>query len=131
MHIQLLFIIAIGSFIFYVNCGIIDQKDDKKNIGRKGNLSWPQLDKHVLMRGDVVLGAINSIHERHQNMTCGHIRNEGIFVLEAMLFTLDQLNRQSYLLPSVALGIYAKDDCSSWQYGFEQAVSLIKGTGIT
>lgn len=123
-----LFIFAISSSMFlFVNCGQIYQKDAKIYTGRHGNISWPQWYKHVKLRGDVVLGAISSIHERQQNLTCGQISKEGIFVLETMLYTLDRINRDSYILPNVTLGILAKDDCNSGQYGFEQAVSLIKG----
>lgn len=97
-------------------------------VGQHGNYSWPRRELSVSMDGDIVLGALHMVHERSEEYTCGAVMNQGgIQALETMLYTLDFINQNEYLLPSVTLGILAKDDCDRDIYGLEQAVDFIRG----
>ncbi|EDX06190.1 GD10162 [Drosophila simulans] len=67
------------------------------------------------------------VHSREDSITCGPIMPQGgIQALEAMLYTLDQVNKQQ-LLPNVTLGAHLLDDCDKDTYGLEMAVDFIKG----
>ncbi|XP_064552117.1 metabotropic glutamate receptor 2 isoform X1 [Drosophila montana] len=88
---------------------------------------WPV--KHAaVLEGDVILGGLMMVHSREDSITCGQIMPQGgIQALEAMLYTLDQVNKQQ-LLPNVTLGAHLLDDCDKDTYGLEMAVDFIKGS---
>ncbi|XP_033246884.1 metabotropic glutamate receptor 2 isoform X1 [Drosophila miranda] len=88
---------------------------------------WPV--KHAaVLEGDVILGGLMMVHSREDSITCGPIMPQGgIQALEAMLYTLDQVNKQQ-LLPNVTLGAHLLDDCDKDTYGLEMAVDFIKGS---
>ncbi|XP_050327468.1 uncharacterized protein LOC126757529 isoform X1 [Bactrocera neohumeralis] len=92
-----------------------------------GGAAWPV--KHAsVMEGDVILGGLMMVHSREDSITCGPIMPQGgIQALEAMLYTLDQVNKQQ-LLPNVTLGAHILDDCDKDTYGLEMAVDFIKGS---
>ena len=47
--------------------------------------------------------------------------------MEALLFTLDQINRNEDLLPGIRLGVIAVDSCDSGTYALEQSLDFVKG----
>ncbi|XP_029669548.1 uncharacterized protein LOC115239257 [Formica exsecta] len=90
-------------------------------------IAWP-VKKEAVVEGDVVLGGLMMIHEREDTITCGPIMPQGgIQALEAMLYTLDTLNKQE-IMPGVKIGAHILDDCDKDTYGLEMAVDFIKGT---
>jgi hypothetical protein len=52
---------------------------------------------------------------------------DGVQPLEAMLYTLEQINKDPNLLPGIKLGMIAFDSCDSPVYGLEQALDFVKG----
>lgn len=80
------------------------------------------------MEGDIILGGLMMVHERHNAFVCGPIMPQGgVQALEAMLYTLDFINDQEDFIPGVVLGAHILDDCDKDTYGLEQAVDFIKG----
>uniref|UniRef100_T1GLX3 Receptor ligand binding region domain-containing protein n=1 Tax=Megaselia scalaris TaxID=36166 RepID=T1GLX3_MEGSC len=66
------------------------------------------------------------VHSREDTVTCGPIMPQGgIQALEAMLFTIDVINKER-LLPNITLGAHILDDCDKDSYGLEMAVDFIK-----
>ncbi|XP_037789974.1 metabotropic glutamate receptor 2-like [Penaeus monodon] len=91
------------------------------------NFTWPA-KKVVAMDGDIILGGLMMVHERHNDLVCGPIMPQGgVQALEAMLYTLDFINDQEDFIPGVRLGAHILDDCDKDTYGLEQAVDFIKG----
>lgn len=89
-------------------------------------LHWP-VKKEAIMEGDLILGGLMMVHSREDTMMCGPIMPQGgIQALEAMLYTLDRINRDG-LLPNVTIGAHILDDCDRDSYGLEMAVDFIKG----
>ncbi|XP_063223733.1 metabotropic glutamate receptor 3-like [Bacillus rossius redtenbacheri] len=78
--------------------------------------------------GDIILGALFPVHGRGRGgVECGRIQKEvGMQPLEAMLYTLQQINNSSELLPGIKLGMLAFDTCDSATYGLEQSLSFAK-----
>ncbi|XP_074655816.1 metabotropic glutamate receptor 3-like isoform X2 [Tubulanus polymorphus] len=75
--------------------------------------------------GDVILGALFPVHLSDDVKTCGEIQNEdGVQLLEAMLFTLDEINR-SGLLP-FRLGAIGLDSCENDAYALRQVSRIIR-----
>lgn len=89
-------------------------------------LHWP-VKKEAIMEGDLVLGGLMMVHSREDTIMCGPIMPQGgIQALEAMLYTLDRINRDG-LLPNITIGAHILDDCDRDSYGLEMAVDFIKG----
>lgn len=87
---------------------------------------WP-VQHAAVVEGDVVLGGLMMVHSREDTITCGPIMPQGgIQALEAMLYTLDEINKME-LLPNITLGAHILDDCDKDTYGLEMAVDFIKG----
>lgn len=87
---------------------------------------WP-VKHNAIVEGDVILGGLMMVHSREDRITCGPIMPQGgIQALEAMLFTLDIINRGN-ILPNISLGAHILDDCDKDTYGLEMAVDFIKG----
>ncbi|KAH8316443.1 hypothetical protein KR067_008053 [Drosophila pandora] len=88
---------------------------------------WP-VKREAIVEGDVILGGLMMVHSREDSITCGPIMPQGgIQALEAMLFTIDRINREQ-LLPNITLGAHILDDCDKDSYGLEMAVDFIKGS---
>ena len=52
-------------------------------------------------------------------------------MLEAMLFIVDEINKNDNILPGVKLGIVAFDTCDSPAYALEQSLDFIKGNFVS
>nr|CAD7426273.1 unnamed protein product [Timema monikensis] len=52
---------------------------------------------------------------------------DGVQPLEAMIFTLNQINNDPKILPGIKLGMLAFDSCDSQSYGLEQSLNFVKG----
>lgn len=58
---------------------------------------------------------------------CGAIKEEkGIQRLEAMLYAIDQINKDDKLLPNITLGTVVIDSCSSDTYALEQSMEFVR-----
>lgn len=89
---------------------------------------WP-VKREAVVEGDLVIGGLMMVHEREDSVTCGPIMPQGgIQTLETMLYTIDQVNANTFLvLPNITLGAHVLDDCDKDTYGLEMAVDFIKG----
>ena len=92
--------------------------------------NWP-IKREAIIEGDIVLGGLMMVHEREESHICGPIMPQGgVQALEAMLYTLDQINRNRKFFNNVTIGAHVLDDCDRDTYGLEIAVDFIKGTRI-
>lgn len=85
----------------------------------------------IRTKGDVILGGIFPMHEHNINnpeYPCGMVKEEkGIQRLEAMMYALDQINKNDDdLLPNVTLGTLIIDSCSSDTYALEQSMEFVR-----
>ncbi|CAH1784570.1 unnamed protein product [Owenia fusiformis] len=83
--------------------------------------------------GNIILGGLFPVHEKGQgDIHCGKINtNRGIQRLEAMLFTIDEINRRSDILPDVKLGANILDTCSRDTYALEQSLEYVRASMST
>ncbi|XP_053575730.1 metabotropic glutamate receptor 3 [Bombina bombina] len=86
--------------------------------------------KEIKFEGDLVLGGLFPINEKGGGVEeCGRINEErGIQRLEAMLFAIDQINRDSFLLPGIKLGVHILDTCSRDTYALEQSLEFVRAS---
>lgn len=100
--------------------------DLEPQIPEEIDLHWP-VKKEAIMEGDLILGGLMMVHSREDTIMCGPIMPQGgIQALEAMLYTLDRINKE-HLLPNITIGAHILDDCDRDSYGLEMAVDFIKG----
>ncbi|XP_012276016.1 metabotropic glutamate receptor 1 isoform X2 [Orussus abietinus] len=88
-------------------------------------------DPSVRIRGDLVIGALFSVHHTPRGgqgaLVCGQIREVyGIQRVETALFTLDKINRDDNILPGVTLGLEARDSCWSAPVALQQSIELVR-----
>nr|XP_024660818.1 extracellular calcium-sensing receptor-like [Maylandia zebra] len=88
--------------------------------------------------GDVVLGGLFQVHffssvpdlsftSQPQQPTCHGVYVLGFKLAQTMAFAIDEINRNSNLLPNVTLGYTLYDNCLELGIGFRGALSLASG----
>ncbi|CAG5104224.1 Similar to Grm4: Metabotropic glutamate receptor 4 (Mus musculus) [Cotesia congregata] len=84
---------------------------------------------YVNVSGDITLGALFPVHKKGSDgKSCGNIQLEdGIQPLEAMLFTVQQINQNPRILPGIKLGVLAFDSCDNPNHALQQALNFVKG----
>ena len=84
----------------------------------------------VQLPGNVTFGGLFPMHEQRSSdgqATCGRIKEEkGIQRLEAMLWAVDEINRDPRLLPGIQIGVRILDTCSSGTYALEQSMEFVR-----
>ena len=75
---------------------------------------------------DFVLGGLFPVHTDIAGGVCGELRRPGgLDRVEAMLFALDTINSNPYLLHGITLGYDIRDTCFVEQIGLDEAADLI------
>ncbi|XP_030600110.1 extracellular calcium-sensing receptor-like [Archocentrus centrarchus] len=88
--------------------------------------------------GDVILGGLFQVHffssvpdlsftSQPQQPTCHSVYDLGFRQAQTMAFAIDEINRNSNLLPNVTLGYTLYDNCIKLGIGFRAALSLATG----
>ncbi|XP_076591313.1 extracellular calcium-sensing receptor-like [Chaetodon auriga] len=88
--------------------------------------------------GDVVLGGLFLVHffsvspdlsftSEPQSTICQGFDVIGFRRAQTMAFAIDEINRNSNLLPNVTLGYSLYDNCAELRIGFRAALSLVNG----
>lgn len=112
------------SVYLFINCYVttihaIDSGSSNSNNG-----------KLIRIPGEMVLGGIFPMHEHNstnREYPCGAIKEEkGIQRLEAMLYAIDEINKDDRLLPNITLGTVVIDSCSSDTYALEQSMEFVR-----
>ncbi|XP_053280818.1 glutamate receptor, metabotropic 6a [Pleuronectes platessa] len=84
--------------------------------------------RSIKIPGDITLGGLFPVHARGPHgLPCGELKKEkGIHRMEAMLYALDQINSDPYLLPNITLGARILDTCSRDTYALEQSLTFVQ-----
>ncbi|XP_072249207.1 extracellular calcium-sensing receptor-like [Leuresthes tenuis] len=88
--------------------------------------------------GDVVLGGLFEVHytssfpeqtftSEPQQPSCKGFDTQGFRLAMTMAFAIDEINKNSNLLPNVTLGYSIYDNCGALVIGFSGALSLVSG----
>ena len=75
---------------------------------------------------DIILAAIIPIHQ-HQGITCTNkiYLNETLDYVEAVLYSIDLINKDPNLLPNITLGYDIRDSCITESTAIEETVDLV------
>lgn len=114
------------SVYLFINCYVTTIH----SIDSGGNSNYYNNGKLIRIPGDIILGGIFPMHEHtsaNRDYPCGAIKEEkGIQRLEAMLYAIDQINKDDRLLPNITLGSVVIDSCSSDTYALEQSMEFVR-----
>ena len=80
-------------------------------------------------KGDVIIGGLFPIHKKSPTSEneCGEFNElPGYQYMEAMMFAIDEINRDSKLLPNITLGTQIYDTCLSKTIAADRAKEFIK-----
>ena len=92
-----------------------------------GQLSLVVEGDGVKIDGDVILGGLFPVHEKGDDTPCStKIYNRGLQRLEAMLYAVDLINKDTKLLPNISLGVNILDTCSKDTYALNQSLEFIR-----
>lgn len=82
----------------------------------------------IRMDGDIILGGLFPVHAKgERGVPCGELKKEkGIHRLEAMLYAIDQINKDPDLLSNITLGVRILDTCSRDTYALEQSLTFVQ-----
>nr|XP_005996304.1 PREDICTED: metabotropic glutamate receptor 5 [Latimeria chalumnae] len=113
----------------------------EENLSRNFGIlvSAQTIERRVVahMPGDIIIGALFSVHhqphvDKVHERKCGEVREQyGIQRVEAMLHTLDRINRNPLLLPNVTLGCEIRDSCWHSAVALEQSIEFIRDSLIS
>ncbi|XP_076648776.1 metabotropic Glutamate Receptor [Halictus rubicundus] len=82
----------------------------------------------VLIPGDIVLGGLFPVHEKGSSSCGPNVYNRGVQRLEAMLFAIDQINRNDKILPGIVLGVHILDTCGRDTYALNQSLHFVRAS---
>lgn len=82
----------------------------------------------IRLDGDIILGGLFPVHAKgDRGVPCGELKKEkGIHRLEAMLYAVDQINKDPDLLTNITLGVRILDTCSRDTYALEQSLTFVQ-----
>ncbi|VDI21407.1 metabotropic glutamate receptor 3-like isoform X2 [Mytilus galloprovincialis] len=79
--------------------------------------------------GRFLVGGLFPVHQKGVDGTCGAINpDRGIQRLEAMLFTLDEINLDQNILPGIRIGTEIFDTCARETIALDRSLEFIRGT---
>ncbi|XP_072006387.1 extracellular calcium-sensing receptor-like [Engystomops pustulosus] len=106
--------------------------------GQKCRLDIPEL--HGLTQpGDIMLGVVLPLHlatdyrptsfnGRPPRSTCSMFHFESYQQLQAMIFAIEEINKDPNTLPNVTLGFQAYDSCDALHLDLESSLQVLTGT---
>ncbi|XP_050497497.1 metabotropic glutamate receptor-like [Diabrotica virgifera virgifera] len=90
-----------------------------------------QTDQQVAasVPGDIILGGLFPVHTKGDKTPCGsQIYHRGVQRLEAMMFAIDNINKDPNILPNVTLGVHILDTCSRDTYALNQSLQFVRAS---
>ncbi|XP_013392097.2 metabotropic glutamate receptor 3 [Lingula anatina] len=83
------------------------------------------------IQGEIIFGGLFPVHQKGAAGLdhCGEIMpDRGIQRLEAMLFAIDEINRNGTILPGITIGATIFDTCSTDTHALEQSLEYVRGS---
>ncbi|XP_057204185.1 extracellular calcium-sensing receptor-like [Triplophysa rosa] len=99
-----------------------------------GNPKYPLFSKY----GDQTIGAVFPVHtketlpsfefrQKPQSLSCSSVNLRDFRLAQTMIFTIEEINRNAFLLPNVSLGYRIYDSCSSRLSSMSAIMSVMNG----
>ena len=112
--------LLMACFLLSVFC-IANAYENKKNSETKSMLH----DNGLYVRGDVVLAGLFPVHMERNNGECINLQRDAIVWTEAMIHSIEEINKNSTLLPNITLGYRIFDSCGNVRTAMELAGDFV------
>lgn len=104
--------------------GVTSAENERPMHGQSAIFPPPEI------KPDIVIGGLFPVHNKNVTENgppeCGSLNAErGIHRLEAMIFAVDQINRNPDLLPNITLGMSAYDTCDWYTKALEESLEFV------
>ena len=76
--------------------------------------------------GDIIFGALDVLHSKDSRDNCAELFPVGVGHTEAMIFTIEQINRDPSILPKVTLGYDIRDYCETISIAMKEAYEFVR-----
>ena len=76
--------------------------------------------------GDVILGALNVLHNKNSNDSCWKLFAFGLGHTEAMMFAIEQINNDSSILINITLGYDIRDYCETISIAMKETYEFVR-----
>ena len=77
--------------------------------------------------GNITLGGLFVVHQTTDDGACGELYPQGLGNAEAMIFAIEEINRNHSLLPTITLGYDIRDYCESPEKAMRQTYDFVRG----
>ncbi|XP_002735016.2 uncharacterized protein LOC100374272 [Saccoglossus kowalevskii] len=85
-------------------------------------------EQYIELPGQIHIPALFSVHNQNNHLVeCGDLRENGFVYTEAMLYAIDEINKDDKLLPGIQLGTVMFDTCMSGMRGVRDLSQLLSG----
>lgn len=81
--------------------------------------------ERVYKHGDIILGGLFPLHLANKNGSCTSLRPNVLMYSEAMVFTVEEINKKDPILRNITLGYDIRDTCGTDQLGVEVASDFV------
>uniref|UniRef100_A0A4W3GHC0 Extracellular calcium-sensing receptor-like n=1 Tax=Callorhinchus milii TaxID=7868 RepID=A0A4W3GHC0_CALMI len=98
------------------------RKSNEESCKLRGNFNLPGISR----AGDIILGGIFNVHADRFDLLLSFDFRE-FRLVNAMIFAIEEINRNQTLLPDVTLGYNIFDDCASASIATKVALGLVNG----
>lgn len=99
-------------------------------VARLNGSTYTQPVLSAKMPGEYLFGGLFPVHQKGvDGTTCGELNSDrGVQRLEAMLYTLDEINNDQTILPGIAIGAEIFDSCARETIALDRSLEFIRGT---
>lgn len=81
--------------------------------------------ERIYKHGDIILGGLFPLHLAKEKQSCSDLRSNVLMYSEAMIYAVDEINRNGTILPNVMLGYDIRDTCGNDQEGVTVASDFV------
>uniref|UniRef100_A0A671YCG5 Olfactory receptor C family, r1 n=1 Tax=Sparus aurata TaxID=8175 RepID=A0A671YCG5_SPAAU len=120
-----------SSALFLLLLSVVGRQTGLEVVQAKVCSRWDATrDKSLSQDGDVVIGGLFNLHYKPSAYCCV-LDIEPLKYTYAMAFAVEEINRNSTLLPGVKLGYRILDSCSRYPWALQGALSMVGGVTHT
>ena len=126
------FLVVLFQFLSYTECTVNYRYDTPPERILKADDGNRVRGIQDLEGKDIVLGGLFAV--RHSSAAGGQcsttLRLEGAERLEAMLYAIDLVNSDPYLLPNITIGYDIRDTCTSVNIGLDESIEFVSSEDL-
>ena len=84
--------------------------------------------KQAFLAGDVVLGSLTSMHLANGSQGCGDFDESNFYFSLALIFAVEEINRNPQILQNLTLGYYIRDNCHNPAIAMKDTYEMLQSS---